>query len=320
MTSIPRPSSSPSSRAFAGPVLGIALMVLGIFLYSVNDAMGKWLVDTYSVGMVLFVRSISALAILMPFLHRDGGLRPLLAAPRPGLQAFRVALGTIEVGFFYWAVSYLPLADVMTYYLAGPIYVAAMSAIFLKEKIDGARWAAILIGFIGVVIVLNPSMATLSWPALISIAGSMAYSVLMIVTRQLRGTPDSTLLVFSTGGAFVAGLVLLPIGWVTPTPRDLSLLALLGAVALFASFCVNRSLKLAPASVVVPYQYTMIVWAVVFGYWVFGDTPRINVLIGAAIIIVSGLFIFLREQRRSRDAGSSEILAEEVGSSAPTQP
>ncbi|MCX5495025.1 DMT family transporter [Kaistia dalseonensis] len=303
----------------SGTTLGIGLMVLGILLYSINDAMGKWLVGAYSVGMILLVRSLGALIVLAPFAHRDGGIGALLHAPHRGLQLLRVALSTTEIGFFYWAVSYMPLADTMTYYLAGPIYVAAMSAIFLKEKIDGARWAAILVGFVGVIIVLNPSSSTLSWPALIAITGSFVYSVLMIVTRQLRGTADSTLLVFSTGAAFLAGAVLAPFQWVTPTPRDLALLLLLGVVALFASFCVNRSLKLAPASVVVPYQYTMLIWAVIFGYIFFNDTPKMSVLIGAAIIIASGLFIFFREQTRT-PPGVPDELAEEVAPSNPAQP
>lgn len=298
-------------------------MLLGIFMFSVNDAMGKWLVGTYSVGMVLLVRSIVSVTILLPFLWRDGGLRGLKKAPFPRLQVLRVVLATVEVGFFYWAVGYMPLADVMTCYLAGPIYVAAMSAIFLKERIDGPRWLAILVGFVGVLILLNPSSASLSWPALIALAGSMVYSVVLVVTRQLRGTSDSSMLIFSTTGTLVAGASLAPIGWVAPSLFDLGCLAWLGVVGLVASYCINRSLKLAPASVVVPYQYTMIVWAVVLGYFVFGDAPKINVLIGAAIIIGSGLAIFVREQRRGRlglASGSGKTIVEEVGTSAPGQP
>ncbi|HWJ72634.1 MAG TPA: DMT family transporter [Kaistia sp.] len=320
MPTSPSPSGlSRAPRRLSGPILGILLMMLGIFLFSVNDALGKWLVGTYSVSMVLLFRSFAALVLLAPFIRRDGGLAGLRAAPKPLLQLTRVLLATIEVGCFYWAVRSLPLADVMTYYLAGPIYVAALSATVLKERIDRQRWIAILIGFVGVVFVLNPSAASLTPPALVAIAGSMIFSVLMIVTRQLRGTKDSTLLAFSTTAAMTAGAVTAPFAWVMPNLRDFALLSLVGIVALVASLCVNRSLKLAPASVVVPYQYTMILWAVLFGWLFFGDGLKWNVIVGAAIIVASGLFIFLREQRDAR-AKPGETVAEEVGQTMSAQP
>ncbi|MCX5477909.1 DMT family transporter [Kaistia geumhonensis] len=314
------PSAAGSRRAaLSGPVLGILLMILGIFLFSLNDALGKWLVGTYSVSMVLLFRSIAALVLLAPFVHRDGGIRGLMAAPRPWVQLARVALATLEVGFFYWSVRYLPLADVMTYYLAGPIYVAALSALVLKERIDARRWAAILVGFVGVIIVLKPSAASLTPPAFVAITGSFVFAVLMLVTRQLRGTKDSTLLAFTTTAAMMAGAVTAPFAWVTPTLRDFGLLSLVGVVALVASLCVNRSLKLAPASVVVPYQYTMILWAGLFGYVFFGDAPKLNLIIGALIIVAAGLYIFLREQKDAK-AGSGETVAEEVGQTMSAQP
>lgn len=316
MTSFSPPYRRTRRQRISGRAVGILLMLAGILLYSINDALGKWLVGTYSVGTVLLFRSFAALMLLLPFIHRDGGIAGLRRAPRPGLQWLRACITTIEIGFFYGSVRYLPLADVMTFYLSAPIFVAAMSAIILKEPIDRERWIAVLVGFVGVLIVLRPSPATFSWPALIAMTGSFLFSILMIVTRQLRGTSDSSLLAFTVGGALVAGLVLAPIGWVTPTPKDLALLSLLGVVALVASLFVNRSLKLAPASVVVPYQYTMLLWAVLFGYLFFGDRPDATVLVGAAIVIASGLYIFYRERRQPADS----TLASEVGSTLDAQP
>jgi drug/metabolite transporter (DMT)-like permease len=157
-----------------------------------------------------------------------------------------------------------------------------------------------------VIVCLRPGTAALSWPALIALAGSFTFSLSMIATRTLRGTSDTVLVTTQTVGALALGALLVPVGWVTPGWRDLGLLALLGVVAMVAHVCVNRSLKLAPASIVVPYQYTTIVWAVVFGYLVFGDVPDPAMLLGAAIIIGAGLFIFLREQQLSRGASFSE--------------
>src|SRR5918995_4285840 len=123
---------------------GIGLMTAGIFLFAVNDALGKWLVATYTVGQVLLIRSFAALGTLVPFIWRDRAT--FAAAPRRGVQALRAFLATVEVACFYWAVAYLPLADVMAYYLAGPIYVAAFAAFWLGEKIDKPRILAIGIG------------------------------------------------------------------------------------------------------------------------------------------------------------------------------
>lgn len=273
-------------------------MLAGIFLFAVNDTLGKWLVATYSVGQVLLIRSAAALIVLAPFILREGA-RPFREAPKPGLQITRVLFSTLEVVGFYWAVAYLPLVDVMTFYLAAPIYVTAISALFLREGVGWRRWSAVIVGFVGVIIALRPTTASWSVPALIALAGSVCFSFLLLVTRHLRGTSDTVLVTGQTVTALVFGIALAPLHWVTPTLTDTALLALLGVVAMIAHVCVNRSLKLAPASVVVPYQYSMIVWGIVFGFIVFGDVPEIAMLVGAAIIICAGIYIFIREQARA---------------------
>ena len=284
---------------------GILLMLGGIFLFSVNDALGKWLVATYTVWQVLLIRSAAALLVLAPFIWREG-IAPFRQAPKPALQIVRVIFSTLEVAGFYWAVKYLSLADVMTFYLAAPIYVTAVSALFLREQVGWRRWSAVLIGFVGVIIALRPTSASWSAPALIALAGSFSFSFLMIVTRHLRGTADIVLVTGQTVAALIFGATFAPLHWVALTWRDAALLALLGVVAMIAHVCVNRSLILAPASTVVPYQYTTIVWAVVFGYLVFGDVPDAAMLIGAAVIIAAGLFILARERRLSRRESFSE--------------
>jgi drug/metabolite transporter (DMT)-like permease len=293
---------SPLASPTASARLGIAVMLLGILLFSLNDVMGKWLVATYSVGQVLLIRSVAALVILAPFLWR-GGLRPLLNVERPGMQVLRVALSSVEVYAFYFAVIYLPLADVMTYWLAAPIYVAALSPFLLGEKVGWRRWTAIFIGFVGVLVALQPSAATLTAPALISIAGSFAFAFMMLSARALRATPDKTLVFWQIVGAGLLGLVTAPLGWVTPDTFDLSLLALLGVVAMLAHVCVNRAFKLADAAIIAPFNYTLLLWAVVFGWLVFGDIPRLSIVVGAAIIVGAGIFIFFREQQRRTGAG-----------------
>jgi len=219
---------------------------------------------------------------------------------RPWLQLLRVTLSTVEVAAFFLATVYLPLADVVTYYLACPIFVTALSAIVLRERVGWRRWSAVLIGFCGVLIALRPSSQTVSWPAMIALGGSFSFALLMLITRSLRATPDVVLASSQFAGTFALGAVMSPFGWITPDLGSLGLFAAAGCISVSALLCVNRSLKLAPASVVVPYQYSMIVWAVMFGYLVFDDKPSIATIAGAAIIIGAGLYIFLRERKLGR--------------------
>lgn len=280
------------------------MMLLSMLMFSLNDVLGKWLVSTYSVGQILLIRSVAALIVLAPFIIRVGWTA-FRAAPQPFLQTLRVVFSTLEVACFYWAVSELPLANVMAYYLAAPIFVTALSAVILKEAVGPLRWAAVLLGFLGVVVVLQPSAATLTLASLVAIAGSIIFAGLMIATRHLRGTSSTVLVSTQIVGALIFGAFTAPFSWVQPTAADVGLMALLGAIALAAMLLVNRSLRLAPASVVVPYQYTVIIWAVLFGYWFFGDRPQLHMLAGAAIIIGSGFLIFLREQQLLRNGSGA---------------
>lgn len=270
-------------------------MLLGMLLFSLNDVLGKWMVATYAVGQVLLIRSLAGFIILVPFVWM-AGWKKLVHVERPRLQIGRAILTTLEVFAFYYAVSFLPLADVMAYWLAAPIYVAAVSPFLLGEKVGPRRWTAIALGFVGVLIVLEPSAQSINIYTGISILGSMAFAFIMVSGRSLKGTPDITLVFWQTTSALVAGLLIAPLDWTPVSVPDLALLSLLGVVAMLAHILVNRALKLADAATVAPLQYTLLFWAVLFGWLVFGDSPRWSMLGGAALIMASGLFIFYRER------------------------
>ena len=284
---------------------GIGMMLLGILLFSLNDVMGKWLVATYTVGQLLLIRSAAALAVLAPFIVKQGVMRTL-RPEKPGLQFVRAALGSVESGLFYLAVVYLPLADTMTIWMAASVWVVVLAAVILGEKVSPGRWLAVLVGFVGVIVTLAPSGASLSMPALVALAGSVLFAVLMIAGRSLRGTPDVTLVGWQTFGTLLLGAALIPFGWVTPTPLDAWLLGLLGIVAMVAHLCVTRSLKLAEASVVVPYQYTLIVWALVFGWLVFKDWPTPQMLAGSGLIVAAGMALIVMERRTPQTGASPD--------------
>jgi drug/metabolite transporter (DMT)-like permease len=300
MTLLARISSHGDERA--ARLAGIGLMLLSVFMFSFGDALGKFLVSTYTVGQLLWLRACAALIVLSPAIWRHRA--DFIRLERPALQLVRVILSTLEVAAFFLAAVYLPLADVVTYYLACPIFVTALSAIVLRERVGWRRWSAILIGFAGVLIALRPSAQAVSLPAMIALGGSLSFSILMLITRSLRATPDIVMATSQFVGTFLLGLVMSPFGWVTPSAGSLVLFGVAGVISVCALLCVNRSLKLAPASVVVPYQYSMIVWAVMFGIVVFGDVPSSATILGAAIIIGAGLYIFVRE----RDLGRQETV------------
>ncbi|HSY55717.1 MAG TPA: DMT family transporter [Bradyrhizobium sp.] len=277
---------------------GIALMLVSVCMFSFGDALGKYIVATYSVGQLMLLRACAALVLLAPSIWRNRAEFRLIK--RPWVQLLRVVLSTMEIAAFFLATVYLPLADVVTYYQATPIFVTALSAVVLREQVGWRRWSAILIGFCGVLIALRPSAQTVSWPAMIALAGSLAFSGSLLTTRVLRATPDIVLASAQFMATLVFGLATAPLGWVTPTWGSLTFFFAAGAISVCALLCVNRSLKLAPASTVVPYQYTMILWAVMFGYAVFGDVPSFPMALGAVIITAAGLYIFLRERELGR--------------------
>jgi drug/metabolite transporter (DMT)-like permease len=280
-----------------GSMGGVAMMLLGVLLFAVNDTLGKWLVGTYAVGQLLLVRSIAGLCAIAPFIRRAGPYA-FLQAPRPGLQLLRVIFATLEGSLFFWALTELPLAEVMTYYMAGPIYVTAFSPFLLGERVGWRRWTGVAAGFGGVVLALHPSPGSLSFGAVCALAGSLSYALFLIATRKLAGTPGTVLMTAQLLAALLfGGALVLTQGWTPPGTLDLLLMLFLGIGSLCGNLCVNQSLRMAPASVVVPYQYTLILWGMLFGYLFFGEVIGALTMAGAVIIVGAGLFIFLREQR-----------------------
>jgi len=292
-------SHTPHQASVNRNLAGILLMSVAVLGFSLNDVLGKWLVATYAVAQVLVLRSIAALLILAPMIAREGAV-PLLRPPRPRLQLVRIACGTLEVTAFYWAVSMMPLADTMAFWMATPIFVALGSALILRERLERKRFAAVLLGFVGVVVALGAGLDNGVLPTLVAIAGMLLYSGYLLATRELRGTSATVLATYQMGAALLLGLVLAPFGWVPVSWVDAGLLMLLGVVGVAAHLAVTRSLALAPAPVVVPWQYAMILWAILFGWLVFDEVPEPAMLAGVAIIIGAGFWLTRLELKAAR--------------------
>jgi drug/metabolite transporter (DMT)-like permease len=282
---------------------GILMMLGGMTLFTLNDALGKWLVAEYPVAMLLAVRSLFGTAILLPLIAREG-FGAVFAVKRLPVHLVRVFLVTVDIACFYWAVGYLPLADVMTIYMSAPLIVTALSVVFLKESVGWRRWVAVLVGFVGVVIVLNPTGQFDLLPSMVALLGATIFSSGLIFTRLLREAGNLSLVSYQTLGGLVMGGVALPFSWSTPGWADFLLLGLLGVTALGGHSLINRSLQLSPAAVVVPFQYVSILWAVLLDLAVWGTQPSLRMAVGGTLIIGSGLFIFHREQRLKQGAAA----------------
>ncbi len=286
----------------SGSAAGIALYSLGVLLFSINDALGKWLVGSYGVGEILALRSLGAAAILVPLVLLR---RPDLdIRDQWRLHAVRLVCMMGDSFCFYFATRSLPLADVMTFYLAAPLIITALSALVLREPVGPFRWGAVLVGFGGVVIALRPTGAAFSPAALVALLGATTFAVSISTTRGLRRTDWLTLTAWQYLGTGLFGAILAPIGWTTPSPVDLGLMALVGMASMTCFVCITRALSLAPASLLAPFQYTSIVWAAILGYAIWSDVPGPSVVAGALVIVASGLVVFARERIRGRSVAN----------------
>ena len=286
---------------FARHSLGIGLYLAGVGFFAAADALGKWLVgNNFSVAQLLFVRAIGAVAVLVPIM-----LAARISFRMKGdrrLHALRLLLQAADSYCFYLATWYLPLVDVMTFYMSAPIILTAISGLFLGERVGPYRWTAVVVGFVGVVIALAPGNQqsaghneTLG--AAIALAGAVAFALALAITRQLRDNHPMPLVLwqFVVGG--LIGAVLCPLQWTPPGVMDFGWMLILGIAATGCFLLITKALALAPASLLAPFQYSSIFWAGLFGWIVWQHEPTPRIILGNAILIACGLFVFYRERR-----------------------
>ena len=272
--------------------LGVGLYLLGVGFFAINDALGKWLVKDYGVGQLMMLRSIGAVIVLAPMIL---SLRVnVIDSRRAPLQALRILVAAVDTFSFYYATRFMPLADVMTFYMATPLIVTALSAPLLGEKVERFRWIAVLLGFVGVVIALRPSPQMFTWAAPLALFGAVMFALSQTITRELRGVHWAPLVLWQFVGGGLIGAATVPWAWTTPSLFDLGLMALVGAVSMLCFICIVQALAMARAAVLAPLQYSAILWAALMGWLVWRDAPTPPILIGNAIIIGSGLYVAAR--------------------------
>ncbi len=279
---------------------GIVCMIVGGFLLTVNDAIQKWMTDDFPTGQLLAVRAVFMLIPIAFFIWRAGGSRALKVVNYRG-QVLRAVLVCLSSFLFVGALALMPLADAIAITFAGPLFITALAPLLLKEFVGWRRWLAVLTGFAGVTIMIDPSGAsTLQWVALLPLGVALCGAIRDIATRHMHGTETTAgIMFYSTFAVIFVGFATAPFAWEPISPMQYLLFAVNGIVFGAAHFFLVEALRLAEASVVAPFKYVTLVWAVLIGMFLWGDLPDMQMFVGSVLVVASGLYILNRELKRN---------------------
>ncbi len=284
------------------PRHGILWMLLAALMSALVEAGGKYLVADYSVAQVVWARYAFHAVLLALYL---GPRLPRVAATRqPLLQISRSVLILSSTAFYIAGVRFMPLADASALVICAPVLFTALSVPLLKERVGLRRWMGVAAGFVGALIIIRPGFGMAHPAAVLPFAAAITLALYQIATRKAGRTDSTMTSLFHTAatGAILISLVV-PFHWKTPDLEGWLLMALLGVLGGAAHFALIKALEVASAGTVSPFRYTSLIWAGVLGFVIFGDLPDSWTLTGAAVITVSGLYIFHREQRSRSTAG-----------------
>lgn len=282
---------------------GILLMIGAFALFAVLDASAKLLTASYPTLMVVWVRFALAFAVTALVLTARRGPR-IWRPARPGLQWLRSSFLLAATGCNFVAVQYLQLAQTAAILFAAPMFVGLLAYPLLGERVGRHRWYAIAVGFLGVLVVIRPGLGVVHWAAIFSVGTAFATALYQITTRKLAGTDEAaTTQLFTAIAGGLALTPLVPLGWQTPQLADVPLFLLLGACGGLGHVLLVVAHQRAPAPVLAPFMYSEILLMVLLGWLVFGDVPDLATVIGASIVVASGLYL-LAAPRVSDAAGS----------------
>ena len=289
--------AAPQPRA-ASTGRGILCALAAWLQFAGMDADSKQLAESYSIVQILWLRYI-ALTVIAAWLARRQGGNAALRTRRFWLQSARSLLLVVEIGLFILTITVLPLAEAHAIIAVTPLLVTALSVPLLGERVGIRRWSAIGIAFVGVLIILRPGLGVVDPMALVALLCALLFALYPILTRIVsRDDPPMTTL-FYTALIGVIGLSLIgPFYWTTPDPVGWALFALVALLGASGHYLLIKALQLAPASVLQPYSYTLLIWATVVGFAVFATLPDLPTVIGAIVIAASGIYTFTRERLR----------------------
>jgi drug/metabolite transporter (DMT)-like permease len=288
------------------PARGVLVMMGAQAIFGITDAIQKLAMETVPEMIVVWSRFALFAVFFLPVV----AMRPahLAATPERTLLILRGCCFLGATCFMAGALARLPLATATTLMFVGPFIVTAMSALILREAVGWRRWSAIAVGFLGMLVVVRPGAGgdAVGWPAFLVLGSTLCWSLGVIATRVVGARSEATtMLVWQTIAGFALSAPFALLAWRTPDAREAALLLLNGCLNLAGQWMVVRALQLAPVSAVAPLTYTVIVWATLLGWSMFGTLPDLWTLAGAAIIILSGLYVWWRERARARAAAAA---------------
>lgn len=279
---------------------GIGLAIAAYFCFSSQDALIKWLVDGASVWQILFMRSLT-IFVLSIASGRGKVIRAVARTPTFRGLILRASLMLSAWLLFYNAARELPLADLETLYFAAPLIVTLLAAPLLGERVGLVRWGATLLGFGGVVVACAAEASGVSLAAGMALAAAALWALSYVLLRRISEAETTQVQMVVINGFFlIACGMALPWVWTPVAPSHLALMGLIGVVGGGGQFLLYESVRRAPASVLAPFEYTALLWAFLYSYAIWNHEPSSNVVVGALMIVASGLVVFLREVRDMR--------------------
>ena len=291
-------------RATDRPAQAILLVFFAVAILTLQDAVIKWLSERLPVIEILLIRSLIMLPFILVAATATGQLRRLRTR-RYGAHLLRALLNFLAFITYFGALRLMPLADTLAIVFSAPIFIVLFSALFLKEKVGVWRWSAVALGFVGVLVMIRPGTSMLDWPVMLALMSSVFYALWMLTTRTMAEDESSLGMLFYATIFFVlAGGCLAPMEWVTPSAQDLLVLAGLSIVAMAGLLMLIHSYRLAQASILAPFDYTSMVWAVLLGWFVWNELPGPWVIAGTVLVVIAGLIIVHREARMPHHAVS----------------
>jgi drug/metabolite transporter (DMT)-like permease len=303
------------------PGRAVLYMLVAIAMLALLDAGVKWLTADYAVPQIAFIRYLFGIVLAILLAGRMGGLATLKTR-RPLGHALRSAFNLATMLLFYFALELLPLADTIAIAFAGPLFMTALSVVLLKERVGPRRWAAVIVGLLGVVLILQPSGTGFTLGAFYAIAAAFLYALTLITSRQLSTTESSPAILFyysigvlvMTGGAGLLGEAGIVPRWAWPPLKlaDLWIFAVVGISGSFGQFFLNQAFRYGEVSLLAPIEYTALFWGILYGIILWGDIPSWMVLGGAAIIAGSSLYIAHREAQLRRAAIARDAIAKDA--------
>ena len=277
---------------------GILILVFATFFFAMQDGITKHLVQSFSVFQIVAIRFFFFSLFALAFAAKRVGIDNAFKSANPPLQIVRSLLIVSEIAIFAYAIRFLGIAEMHALFACFPLLITALSVPMLGESVGWRRWVAVGIGFIGTLIIIRPGSGVFDPNALIALTAALMFAVYNILTRKVSRTDsfETTLVYFGVVGCVVFVLIA-PFVWRTPDAEQAAWLLALSVSAIIGHLCLMKALELVPAVILQPFNYFVLVWAIIFGYFVFGEVLDGVTFIGAAIVVSSGVFIARREYK-----------------------